>query len=164
MDRPALKIEVPLPRWPRSPVARFSIRGLLLGVAVIALGLTTCKYATEQTKSTYEGGQFHLVISTPDTMVAKNRLCIRYASILELARSPEIRFRAFGSELSADELWPPKVWIKRADWEGTDLEKTIVVHCSGTVDDPVIDSGIPIKPGDRVFFDYGRPRVRAASS
>ena len=164
MDRPTLKIEVPLPRWPTSQIARFSIRTLLLSVAAIAIGLSIYRYARDQELAKHQTGYMTLVVSTPNRMLTSYLRCEEYASILELVRSPENGMIMPVGERTAEELWPPKIWIVRPDWCGDELEERILVKCAGTPRKPEIDLDVPIKKFDQIFFDYGRPRFANADS
>lgn len=153
-DKSSIKIEIPLPQW--SPRLRFSLRTLLLAIAICALGFAIYRHARTTERSLHSGGQFHLVLSSPHMMEAKPVECRDFRSLQALASSSEIRVHSSRDEATTNDMWPPRVWIKRANWDSIDLEETIVVDCRGTPAEPVVSPDIALKPGDRVFFDYGR--------
>lgn len=93
----------------------------------------------------------------PDMLTFKTLCCANHPSVADLARSPEISLRS-RSDFDPKRLWPPNVWITRVDWGDAELEETVTVRCAGTADTPLIDPSVSIKPGDRVFFDFGRRR------
>lgn len=155
-DRPSLKLEIPLPRWPNSPTFRFTLRTLLVAVGFIAAALSIYSYGRNLERKQNDGGYFRVVLSLPDEMMSTNLRCVEYSSILDLMKSPRLSGHA-DPDLNA--LWPPNIWIHRPDWGSPDLERKIVVQCSGTKDNPQIHPSTPIKLRDSVFVDYGRPKV-----
>lgn len=162
MGRPTLKLEIPLPRWPSSPRARFSMRTLLAAVTAMAVGLAIYTHARNRERAQHDGGYFQLVVSAPDMMRSTTLCCANHQTVFELVRSPEFGLRS-RSDVDPKELWPPKVWVTRVEWGDAELEETITVGCAGTPDKPLIDPSISIKPGDRVFFDFGRRRMGNAT-
>jgi hypothetical protein len=165
MDRPTLKFEIPLSRWLVSPRFRFSLRTLIVVIALIAAGLALYMRGRETERKHRTGGYFHLVIAADHGMEHGTRPCRDFPSVLALAQSPEISVRKVAWEREGDPnaMWPPKIWIRRVGWNGDVSEETIHVECGGTPDDPTIDPSIPIKVGDRVVFDYGKRHTSIAA-
>ena len=158
MDRPTLKLEVPLPKWLVSPRFRFSLRTLIVVVALISAGLALYTRGREAERKYHTGGYFHLIVAADHGMESGTRRCRDFPSVLALAQSHEISIRrvAFEGETDPKVMWPPKIWITRVDWDGDVSEETINVECGGTPDDPKIDPSISINLGDRIVFDYGK--------
>lgn len=156
VERPRIRIEIPIPQWRPSPRLRFSLRSLLLVTAIIAVGSAVYRYARTVERAEHSGGQFELVLSSPTVMEVKSIRCREFLDIYALASSPKIRFDSHAGEETARDLWPPSVWLTRADWSSADLEKTSSIACGGTLEVPVFAANVAIQPGDRVFFDYGR--------
>jgi hypothetical protein len=158
MDRPTLKLEIPLPRWLVSPRFRFSLRTLIVGVGLIAAGLALYTRGRDAERAHHGGGYFHLVVAAEHGMESGTRPCRDFPSVLALAQSHEINVRhlANHSEDDPQETWPPKIWITRVDWGPPVSEKTINVECGGTPDNPKIDASMSINIGDRVVFDYAK--------
>jgi hypothetical protein len=158
MDRPTLRLEIPLPRWLVSPRLRFSLRTLIVVVALIAAGLAIYTRGREAERKYHTGGYFQLVVSADHSMESGTLRCEDFPSVLALAQSHEISVRQlpFESETDPKVMWPPKIWMTRVDWDGDVSEETINVECGGTPDDPKIDPSISINIGDCVVFDYGK--------
>lgn len=165
MDRPTLKLEIPLPRWPSSRRLRFSLRTLIVAVTLIAAGLALYTRGRETERVHHAGGYFHLVVAAEHGMESGTRRCRDFPSVLALAQSHEISIRkvANASEADPKAMWPPKIWITRVDWSRGVSEKTIDVECGGTPDHPQIDPSISINLGDRVVFDYDKRRKSNAA-
>ena len=156
MDRPTLKLELPLPRWPSSPTLRFTLRTLTIAVSLAAAGIAIFTHAQKSERAQHDGGYFCAVVSLPDGMMTTTLRCAEYPTVLKLVESGSL---SLPTEYDVNALWPPKIWINRPDWGNPQLEQTIVVPCSGTKERPEIDPTTPIKLGDSVFVDFGRPQL-----
>lgn len=161
MDRPTLKLELPLPRWPSSPPLRFTLRTLIIAVSLTAAAIAIYTHAQRSERAQHDGGYFRVVISLPDGMMTTTLRCAEYPTVLQLVESGELSMH---TECDVNALWPPKIWISRPDWGSAQLEQTIVVPCTGTKGLPQIDAAMPIKLGDSVFVDFGRRRVSISPS
>lgn len=155
-DRPLLKLEIPLPRWPTSPRFRFTLRTLIVTIFFTAAAFAIYTYAQKSERAQHTGGYFRVVLALPDGMMSTNMRCVECPTVLELMGSRRLSMR---SEHDLNALWPPKIWIHRPDWASPDLETKVVVPCAGTKETPKIDPSTPIKLGDRVFVDFRRPQL-----
>lgn len=156
MDRPTIKLEIPLPRWLVSPRFRFSLRTLIVVVALIAAGIGLYMRGREAERKHHTGGYFQLVVAADHGMVSGTERCAEFPTVLALAKSYTVDVRRAWQATNPQASWPPKIWITRVDWDGDVSEETIDVECGGTPDDPKIDPSISINLGDRVVFDYGK--------
>ena len=148
MESRTVKIELPLPRLPESIAFRYSIRTFLLLVSLCAFGFAIYSRGRRVERARHMNGEFHLVLSSPGYAESNNRLCADYLSTLMLIRASDIDIAL------ARTLWPPKAWIKRVDWQAGDLEQTIPLQVSGTLEEPDISPVISIERGDRIFIAF----------
>lgn len=153
-DRPSLKLEIPLPKWPTSPTFRFTLRTLIVAVFFTATAFAIYIQAQKSERAQHTGGYFRVVLALPDGMMSTNLRCVEYPTVLELIDSQRLSLH---TEHDVNALWPPTIWIHRPDWGSPNLETKIVVPCAGTKENPQIDPSTLIKLGDSVFVDYGRP-------
>jgi hypothetical protein len=157
LDQRTIKLEIPLPRFPRSPVFRFSIRTIVIVVAAVALSFACYRLARETERARHIGG-YHLVVSTPYGMTAGSIERDTYPDLITLVGSCVRGVHRGGSDdPTVAEMWPPKVWIKRADWKSPELETRIDIEFGGTFAEPELRAVALPKSGDRVFVSYGTP-------
>lgn len=158
MDRRTIKIEIPLPRLPKSSIFRFSLKTLAFGVTVVAIAFASYKLASDQEKSRHTGGTIHFVVSAPYEMISGSVRRNEHPDLPALVLTAARRLFPGEADPSAAEMWPPTVWIKRADWDAPELEKRINVECGGTFTEPLFGTDLILTAGDRVFVNFGQPR------
>ena len=124
-------------------------------MAAIAAGLAIYNRGQVDERSLHRGGEFGVLVCAPYGMEFKTLKCADFPTLRALAQSREIEpLRGQPEELTTC-TWPPTIWISRADWDSPNLERNIDVNC-GSKTVPLILQPLPIRPGDRVFVDFGR--------
>lgn len=164
MEQRSIKIEIPIPRLPRSSIFRYSLKTLAFITTVVAVAMACYNLAGEKERARQTGGHLHLIASAPFGM-SHGSILIREISNLEtlILKAKHSLPRQSTDETWAD-LWPPEVWVTRADWKQPTLETRIEVDCTGTENAPKFDTSFILEQGDRVFVNFGSRRLSAVRS
>jgi hypothetical protein len=153
-----IKVEIPLPRLPHSPFHQFSLKTIVIVVAVAATGLASYRLARETERARHRRGYFQLIVSTPYGMSSGLKPLDKYPDFTSVVRSAiRAEHRGNDNDLPVEKMWPPKIWIKRVDWKSPGLETQIDIEVGGTYVAPDLRTVESLKYGDRVFVSYGTP-------
>ncbi|MCC7335941.1 MAG: hypothetical protein IT422_12645 [Pirellulaceae bacterium] len=159
MDQRSIKIEIPLPRFPRSPIFRYSVKTLAFITTVIAVAVACYNLAQENERKRHTGGHLHFIASAPFGMSHGSILKNDFSDLPTLILKAKHSLARQSSDETWADLWPPKVWITRADWEQPNLETRIDIDCGGTENAPKLDAGFILEQGDRLFVNFGNRRT-----
>lgn len=153
-DQRRIKIEIPVPQFRLSRLARFSLRSMLIAVALVALVLGVDQRARQIERAQHHDSYYFVVVSTPQGMSTMQMRGGEFPDLHALAAStkPWSGLKNDGIDPGVD--WPPRVWITRTDWPSPTREERIEVACSGTFDKPQFSDNPRLRIGDRLFFDF----------
>jgi hypothetical protein len=164
MEQRSIKIEMPIPRLPRSSIFRYSLKTLAFITTVVAVAMSCYRLGGQKERARQTDGHLHFIASAPFGM-SHASIPIQDISDLEalILKAKHSLARQSTDETWA-ELWPPEVWVTRADWNQPTLETRIEVDCGGSENAPKFDTSFFLEQGDRVFVNFGNRRLPAVQS